>query len=116
MHHHYTLHVSSVTSSSIELRITGEVDMAAAPVVMDAILGAALSNPTYEVRLELDDVTFIDSMGLAALIEAHGRLAEQHIRLIFGGVSANVRKLLEITGTAGYLGVDSAQPPTAVSA
>jgi anti-anti-sigma factor len=115
MSNHYTLHVSNVNTSTIHLRVAGEVDMAAAPVVMDAILGAALSNPTFEVRVDLDDVSFIDSMGLAALIEAHRRLADQQVRLVFGDVSANVRKLLEITGTADYLGVHAARP-TAMSA
>lgn len=116
MTHHYRLQVSSLSSSSIQLHVAGEVDMAAAPVVMDAILGAALSQPTTEVHVDLGAVSFIDSMGLAALIEAHRRLQDQGVRLQFASVSSNVLNLLEITGTADYLGIVCAEPSAPISA
>ena len=106
----YNLDVSNGTSRSILLRVAGEVDMAAAPGVMDAILGAALSNPTYQVVVDLDHVTFIDSVGLGALIEAHQRLAEQNMRLVISSPSDAVRRLMTVTGTADYLGVAADQP------
>jgi anti-anti-sigma factor len=116
MNGYYQLLVSNVTSSTISLRVAGEVDMAAAPVLIDAILGASSSNPTYEVVVDLDDVTFIDSMGLAALIEAHRRLIDQGVSLVIHSVSPTVRKLMDITGTAEHLGVDPSTPSNSVPA
>lgn len=116
MSYHYRLQVSSATPSSIQLHVAGEVDMAAAPLVMDAILGAALSEPSCEVRVDLTHVSFIDSMGLSALIEAHRRLDDQGVRLCFSGASPNVQKLAEITGTAGLLGIDESEPTAPLSA
>lgn len=116
MSHHYRLQVSSATASSIRLEVAGEVDMAAAPLVMDAILGAAASQPAGDVHVDLAGVSFIDSMGLSALIEAHRRLQDQGVRLLFSGISANVRKLLDITGTSEYLGINDVEPSAPVSA
>lgn len=110
MQRHYQLRVSNLRSSTIRLTLGGEMDMEGVPSVIDAILGAALANPTYEVCLDLREVAFVDSRGIAALIEASNRLAENGVRLAIEGASPAARKILGLTGTAAHLGVDGTSP------
>lgn len=97
----------SVDRLNIELRdhtvlVRGELDALLAQQ-LTAVLGPRLGG--YTTQLDLRDVTFIDSSGLAAVLSAH-RCAEQ-----LGGIlrvlpSARVRRLFEIAGLGGHLHVD----------
>ncbi|WP_028644093.1 STAS domain-containing protein [Nocardioides sp. URHA0020] len=54
------------------LRCVGEIDMASAPGLRERIAGHQVDGPPHLV-LDLTGVTFIDSLGLGALIGAHKR-------------------------------------------
>jgi anti-sigma B factor antagonist len=69
--------------------VAGEVDLHTAPQ-----LERALSQPARELVVDLVDCEFIDSTGLAVLIEARGRV--DRLTLIAPGVE--VRRILEISG------------------
>lgn len=82
--------------------VAGEVDLETSTQLADAVLGAAQVSPTVE--LDLGRVTFMDSRGLATLLE----LAEQLSGAFrVTSTSQPVRRVLEITGTAGRFGVDA---------
>ena len=73
----------------------GEVDVATAPQ-----LSAALRRCTNGHRLvicDLSEVTFMDSTGLRALVDARRREPE---RFVLGATSHQVQRLLELTGTS----------------
>ena len=82
--------------------VTGELDAMSAPDVHAAI-GAVASR---EVELDLGAVTFIDSSGLASVIEGHLRLAEQGRRLVVGDRSPIVQRLLDLSGVSRQLPID----------
>src|SRR3546814_19368480 len=65
-----------------------------APDVQAAIASAAPGN----VELDLRDVTFIDSSGLASVIEGHLRLTAQQRRLVLVDRSPVVQRLLDLSG------------------
>jgi anti-anti-sigma factor len=50
------------------------------------------------VVIGLEHCEFIDSMALAALIRAHNHFAEDDRRLVIGGPTVQVRRVLEISG------------------
>jgi anti-sigma B factor antagonist len=60
--------------------VTGEIDMATAPMVERA-LTEAIETGDGAVVLDLCDVTFFDSSGLRAAIVAHRELSEHGRRL-----------------------------------
>jgi len=50
------------------LSVAGEVDLATAPQLRDAIVRLALDNPGATVVIDLDGVALLDSVGLGVLI------------------------------------------------
>lgn len=82
--------------------IQGELDAFAVPEARAAIDGADGSL----VELDLTGVTFIDSSGLAMIVEARQALMAQGRRLVLGPRSPIVQRLLELSGVAGRLDGD----------
>ena len=83
-----------VTAISVEVcdscvLISGEIDMATAALLVDAVI------KTSDAALDLSGVTFIDSMGLHALID----LRQGGTLPPIVAVSASVLRLLELSGT-----------------
>lgn len=82
--------------------LRGELDAFTVPDVR-AVLSAADEG---DVVLDLRDVTFIDSSGLAMIVEARQRLDGEERRLVIGPRSDVVQRLLELSGVAGRLDLD----------
>lgn len=81
------------------LRLRGELDAATA-VELGQHVAASTAN---EVELDMAEVTFMDSSGLAAVLEAHRRLAADHRRLVLVGRSTAVQRVLDLAGVAAHL-------------
>jgi anti-anti-sigma factor len=58
------------------------------------------------VILDLSDLSFLDSMGLAALIWTHRELAQQGRRLILRWPQSEPLRVLELTGMLDFLRVE----------
>lgn len=82
--------------------VSGELDAFSAPDLRKVV--AAATSP--EVALDLAGVTFIDSSGLAMIVESHQRLVASGRRLVITGRSAFVDRLLELSGVAGRLDLE----------
>ena len=81
---------------------SGEIDMTTAPGLRQA-LGAA-PQVSAQVVLDLTSVTFLDSSGIAVLIDAfkqgsHG----QQMTLCLAGAATRVRRVLDITRVSRML-------------
>ncbi len=97
-HTPWSIEVTTVGGATC-LRLRGELDAATA-VQLGSHVAAATSS---EVHLDLGDVTFMDSSGLAAVLEAQRRLALEHRRLVVGDRSPVVQRVLELAGVAAHL-------------
>lgn len=84
------------------LVLVGEIDSYTAP----DLSGRLADDPPIDV-LDMAGVTFIDSSGLRALVEAHRARVDRDARLVLRAPSAAVQRLLEISGLAGHLDVTS---------
>lgn len=93
----------TISSNDTGLAAIGEIDAHTAPSLASAIDAAG-----PDVALDLSGVEFVDSSGLRVLIDAHQRLAEAGGGLRLTALSEPVRRLLEISGVSGYLGVSEA--------
>ncbi len=77
--------------------LRGSLDLATAPSVRAALIGAA-SEGNHEIIVDLTKLEFLDSTGLGALIGAHRRALENggKVRLVVG--EGQIYRLLNITG------------------
>ena len=83
--------------------VTGEIDMATAPM-LGRELTAAIESADGPVVLDLSDVTFFDSSGLRVAIVAHRDLGEQGRRLaVVCTPEGHVRRTFALAGLADVL-------------
>lgn len=82
---------------TVELRLVGEIDMATAPLVEDALSSAIVAERDL-VMIDLSGVDFMDSSGLNALINGRNRLGGNGAKLVISGMSDQVRRLFELSG------------------
>ncbi|MFR9728339.1 STAS domain-containing protein [Saccharopolyspora sp. MS10] len=84
------------------LRPTGEIDFESAPRFEER-MRARLDLADGDVVVDLTEVPFIDSSGLAVLVRAHQRASAQHRRVLLTGVGPSIRRTFDITGLTGVL-------------
>jgi anti-anti-sigma factor len=77
------------------LSLAGELDLADAPALRDALRGAVERSPRRLV-VDLAEVTFVDSTVLGALVEARARIGGEAFALAAPGLE--VRRALEVSG------------------
>jgi anti-sigma B factor antagonist len=79
------------------LVLTGELDLAAAPVLRARVDEAAGGRGLV---VDLEQTTFVDSAVLKELLRARAELAARDARLVLAGVTPPVRRLLDLTRTS----------------
>jgi anti-anti-sigma factor len=85
------------------LAVRGEVDAATGDRFRSALLEAQRSS---HVVVDLSAVTFMDSVGVNALVGAYHRMpAGGELRVV--GLRPNIRRVFEITGLLALFGVDA---------
>lgn len=88
------------------LSASGELDFASADGLLAAVQ-AAVSQPGASVlRLDLGGITFIDSVGIGALIKVREIASERGRELDMSGSSAAVQQVLRLTGLAEIFGLE----------
>ena len=79
------------------VRLVGEVDMATSPAVKNT-LAELVEGGHLAVVVDLSEVTFMDSSGLHALVDAQRRLSESGGKVVLRKPGPAVDRLLQITG------------------
>jgi anti-sigma B factor antagonist len=82
--------------------VTGELDLASSPRLQEELERVWASDPEQLV-IDLRQLEFMDSTGLSIVVGAHRRLAEQGRSLSIVRGSAQVQRLLDLTGVADRL-------------
>lgn len=95
----------------ITVSVTGEIDIATAPLLAEA-LQEALSDGVTRIEADLSGVSFCDCSGLNVLLGAarHARTHGRTLR-VAGVRSPQVRRLFELTGTTMITTEDPASAP-----
>jgi anti-anti-sigma factor len=86
--------------------LTGELDMATAPE-LTGVLGPVIEHGPQEVVLDFSGLTFVDSSGIAALVDAQHRLSEQERRLSIQGAQRGAVRVFQIAGLVEFLHVQT---------
>jgi anti-sigma B factor antagonist len=84
---------------TVVLAVRGEIDTLTAPAFTEAT-EELLTTPGAVLVMDLTEVRFLASSGLAVLISAAHRAEERGVRLRLVAANRAVRRPLEITGTA----------------
>ncbi len=85
------------------LRLLGDIDAAGVDLLVSHL--DPLPDAESDIILDLSGVTFIDSSGFRALIEAHQRAEQSGRRVVMADPSQAVRRLFDISGLVPYLHV-----------
>jgi len=79
------------------LDITGDIDLAHSPAVRKALLQEIKEKKTPKVYLNLAKVRYIDSSGIASLVEGLKASRDLGSRLVLYGLSKSVREVMELS-------------------
>ena len=86
------------------LDIAGEIDLYNAPVIKDIINGL-IEEQKFNVIINLEKVTYIDSSGIGALISSLSNLKKYQGGLKIINVYASVRKVFELTKLTSFFDI-----------
>ena len=84
------------------VEVRGELDVATGPTLCDAI-SALTRDGLAGVVIDLDEVTFIDSRGLNAMLESHRQVTEHDMTLRVVNLQPAVERLFRISGVDAVL-------------
>jgi anti-sigma B factor antagonist len=85
----------SLPDASNVLPLDGEIDLHVSPRI-SASLGAMIEQKPQRLVVDLSKVTYIDSSGLAVLIEGMQNVEAYGGKFILAGIRENVRPIFEI--------------------
>jgi anti-sigma B factor antagonist len=86
------------------LAVSGELDLATAPSLRER-LGAAVDSGTTRIVLDLSAVTFMDSIGLAAIVHGRRRLQADGRLALVVAPDSYAHLVLEIAGMPRALAI-----------
>jgi anti-sigma B factor antagonist len=107
---------STTAGSAVEISLTGEIDVENAYEIREAV-AAQLAGPTPgRIELNLQHVTFIDSVGISAMVGAFQLAQISGVKLVVTRPSRFAHRQLWVTGLLGLFGspqpwIDPAEQP-----
>jgi anti-anti-sigma factor len=90
--------------------IHGDLDIATVPEYR-ARFRRAINGSDADVLVDCEQMTFIDSTGITALLEAHALLAERGRKMLVANVRPRLRRAFDILGVDDLLEYDRSTPP-----
>jgi len=93
------------TTSPTTVVLIGEIDLSTAGRVREALIAISNSGEN-KVVVDMTNVTFMDSTGLAALVGPLKRFRSMNGEIVLRSPTRGVRKVLEITGLTRVFTID----------
>jgi anti-sigma B factor antagonist len=98
------IEISADPPTTLTVRLSGELDLAAHPVVAEQVTAAPVEQAGVErVVVDLGGVKFYDSSGLGALLDIRRTAGKLGTALVLRSPSASVARVLDIAGVDGLL-------------
>ncbi len=94
----------TVNDGVLRLAISGEVDLSTCDVLGASIRDAVTDGHVAELVVDLDGVTFLDSTGVAALVDGHNLAAEQGVAYVVTDANKLIHDVLDTSGVLPVLG------------
>lgn len=83
------------------IRVAGELDLATSPALQQACAAVAERKPET-LRLDMSEVTFLDSSGISVLVQAHKQLDAQGGAFVLHGLRDQTRRVLDVAGLGEF--------------
>src|SRR5688572_18470673 len=93
--------VSARPDGVLEVTLRGEIDYTNAAGVTEAIRGAVLRERPTSIRINMAEVSFLDSSGIAVLVKAMKSARETGADYLVSAPQPRVFEQLEMTGLVG---------------
>ncbi len=85
-----------INGQNVFLTIRGEVDMYSSPLLRKAVIKIA-QQKIDNILIDLQDVNYMDSSGVATLIEGLQHCKKYGGTILLAGMQENVREVFELT-------------------
>jgi anti-sigma B factor antagonist len=95
---------STLAGDVVEVAPRGEIDVENAYEIREAVAGLLTDGHPARIELNMQDVTFIDSVGISALVAAFQLAAVSEVKLIVTRPSKFAHRQLWVTGLLGLFG------------
>jgi anti-sigma B factor antagonist len=99
-----SIKTSTLAGDVVELSPSGEIDVENAYEIREAVAGQLADGHPVRIELNMQDVTFIDSVGISALVAAFQLAAVSDVKLIVTRPSRFAHRQLWVTGLLGLFG------------
>ena len=100
------LEIVALPGPQTTLSLAGELDPATSPALQGRLTELAADGAVSSVIIDLSQVTFLDSSGLRVLVTGSEALRARSAGLVLRGPSANIRRVLEVTGLTELITVE----------
>ena len=97
-----SIKTSTLADGAVEVSPRGEIDVENAYEIREAV--AAQLSGGSPIRLNMQDVTFIDSVGISALVAAFQLAGVSGVKLVVTRPSRFAHRQLWVTGLLGLFG------------
>jgi len=105
-----TIAVQPEVGGTVVVHPAGEIDADNAHELRETVSGLLVAGRPTLIKVDLGGITFIDSVGIGALVSCYHTAAASGVRLIVTNPTAYVHRLLYVSGLLGLFG-SPARPP-----
>ena len=95
---------STLADDVVEVSPSGEIDVENAYEIREAVAGLLADGRPARIELNMQDVTFIDSVGISALVAAFQLAQVSEVKLVVTRPSRFAHRQLWVTGLLGLFG------------
>jgi anti-sigma B factor antagonist len=103
--------VSTDPRGDLVVALRGDIDFTTSPAVLQVIREGAASAPASDIRVDLSEVTFMDSSGISVLVQLLHLAEERGGQLHVERPGAKVQDQLHMSGLAEVFGLDTSGRP-----
>jgi anti-anti-sigma factor len=103
----YEVRVERGEPGAVVVRVAGEVDMAVEPILEQALRDAVADQDARRVIVDLEDLRFLDSSGIHALVKGYRAAAAAGQSFRLRNAKGAVARVLRVTGVADVLGLEA---------
>ena len=105
-----TIAAHTEATGTVVIHPAGEIDADNAHELREAVSALLVTGRPSLIKVDLAGITFIDSVGIGALVSCYHTAAASGVRLIVSNPTTYVHRLLYVSGLLGLFG-SPARPP-----
>lgn len=95
---------STLASGAVEVSPKGEIDVENAYAIRDVVAAQLAEDRPERIELNMQNITFIDSVGISALVGAHQLADVSGVKLVVTRPNRFAHRQLWVTGLLGLFG------------